>query len=220
MPKLILHRLKWFVMRRLGISKEYLGSLDSSGEPKWFVETITNWRGTFIDVGAGVGEYLLKTNAEHVYGFEPDIRAYRQIMHRLENVGERITVFRTALSDRNGDDYITITNGILQSTLSLQRHGEKLRTETKKLDTVVFTERKIVPEGPVLIKLDTEGHEHKILQGGLIFLEVFRPVILVEYHENLKDVCRVLKQRRYRVVRHQPDRYSDFQRGWMMCSAE
>lgn len=218
-PKLFLYRLKWFMMRRMGIDRHYIQSLDTLlSEPKWFVETIKNWCDTFIDVGAGVGDYVARTRSRKLYCFEPDLRCAKTIYGKAG--GRDIVVYFCALGNYDGTTSFTMTKSLKQSTMVLDRNGYHSTVQVYRLDTLAFGKREIIPEGNVLIKIDTEGAEHLILEGAKIFVNVYKPTILIEYHENLQKVIRCLKQLNYRVDKYLADRYASFNRGWLLCVPE
>jgi hypothetical protein len=64
--------------------------------------------------------------------------------------------------------------------------SQKIIRKTTTLDAVE------IAEGPVLVKMDTEGAEHIILRGAKEFVRNYRPTFLIEYHHNLPQVLRAL----------------------------
>ncbi|MEM1948806.1 MAG: FkbM family methyltransferase [Candidatus Caldarchaeum sp.] len=218
-PKLILYRLKWSMMRKIGVNRSYIQSLDTLlSEPKWFVGTIKNWSDTFIDVGAGVGDYVARTKSRKIYCFEPDLRCAKTIYSKAG--GRDIVVYFCALGNYDGTTSFTMTNSLKHSTMILDRNGCRSTVLVYKLDTLTFGKREIIPEGNVLVKIDTEGAEHLVLEGAKVFVKVYRPTVLIEYHENLPKVIKCLKQLSYRIDKHLSDRYTSSNHGWLLCVPE
>lgn len=138
---------------------------------------------TVFDVGVGYGTYPL-------YEAFPNARfVLVEPLRNYENTIKKITekyncdVFYKAVSDFQGIQEMTIdTRDMEKSSFDdrtpLTRTGnqlEKLEVEVTTLDTI-FGECTDLKK-PFLLKIDTEGHELKVLQGATSLLQVTDTVI-------------------------------------------
>lgn len=135
--------------------------------------------GTFFDIGANFGYYsaVLAYSVPRllVHAFEPNPETYARLAyHATANRLDYIRAHRLGLSDRpgraglsseyadnSGGAYITAGNSIELTTLDdfCRERG------VGRIDAM---------------KIDVEGHEEKMLRGGLASLDRFRPAILIE----------------------------------------
>jgi FkbM family methyltransferase len=163
------------------------GKLDEAGlkeEYKWLQEYSFK---TIIDIGANEGQFsdrirLLFPGA-FLHAFEP----LPGVFHRLQENFRNDPAFRgynLGIGDRKGElelvenDY-SPSSSFLKMTSS---HTSSFETavETKKVAVSVerlddiFAERQI--DGPLLIKIDVQGFEDKVLAGGA---QTFRKATLV-----------------------------------------
>lgn len=130
---------------------------------------------TFIDVGAYRGEdskvmnYLLP-NAR-IYAFEPDQENYKFIRKNLKI--KNFKCFNVALSDRIGiSKFYAHPLSFLSSQLKTEPQSKELlffNKETNeylvKTTTMDYFFKNIDMEGKVLLKIDTQGTEGKVLKG-------------------------------------------------------
>lgn len=138
---------------------------------------------TVFDVGVGYGTYPL-------YEAFPDAKfVLVEPLRNYENAIKKIIdkyncdVFYKAVSDIQGTREITIDTKDLEKSsfddrTQLTRTGnqlEKREVEVTTLDAIFreYTDLK----KPVLLKIDTEGHELKVLQGSRSLLKVTDTVI-------------------------------------------
>ncbi|HUI01148.1 MAG TPA: FkbM family methyltransferase [Nitrososphaerales archaeon] len=188
---------KWWMLlglRRMGFKfADRVIKLTEITEPSFFRDTIASFEGTFVDVGASNGHYiLLAKNARHVVAFEPDPRFWGT----LAPLGEsgRCEIRHEAVSDKVGQVEFNLSAGLFGSRMGkrvIGRTYERVARPATTLDSLS------IPEGPVLVKMDTEGAEHLILMGGREFIEKYHPTLLIEYHRNLRAVLRELSVHHY-----------------------
>jgi FkbM family methyltransferase len=124
---------------------------------------------TVLDIGANYGEMtLLLPRSIHVHVFEPQQRVWPWLERSLQN-RDRATLHRMALSDRDGSAVLHVPD-LWSGTASLTgpiRHArfpddkhEAVPCEVRRLDTLLPGLR-----GPLVFKIDVEGHELAVLQG-------------------------------------------------------
>jgi len=147
---------------------------------------------TFLDVGANVGLYswsALSVNpCLQLFLFEPDTRNI-DLLHRTirANHLDNVSLWDGAVADQAGEmDFLVdeasgATGSLVDHTANeASLHfayglGIRSRVKATTLDTVA--ER---VQGNVLVKIDVEGAERLVLQGGRKFIERHRPLILIE----------------------------------------
>ncbi len=171
------------VPKRLELSARFnynrmLGRL----EPEMnILEEITSQRRRCIDVGANVGLYTYRFAKlfQHVESFEPIPPCARIISaSKLSNV----TVHNTALSNVQGQATLNIprTGGpeatALASLSNQFSEAETLSVNLQTLDSFRFPEVD-------LIKIDVEGHELEVLQGGQETLKRELPTLIIEIEQ-------------------------------------
>lgn len=164
-------------------AKRYL----ARGEPevRWLSQFVDRKRAS-IDVGANNGVYAwwLSRLSAHCYAFEPnpifqsDIRAS----------GRNITASSLALSNTTGTARLFIPSNVLTGAdmtgLATLREnasgaGRELEVMLAPLDSLLLP-----PIG--FIKIDVEGHELEVLEGGLATIKRDRPLLLIEAEERHK----------------------------------
>jgi FkbM family methyltransferase len=142
-------------------------------------------RGTYLDIGAFVGThtlfFALICGAERVHSFEPrpSVHARLAANVQLNDVADRVTLHRVALTDRPGE--ISLTFG-----------GETSIVPGMRLDD-------LVSEPVAVIKIDVEGMEPVVLAGARRLLRRSRPVVFAEAGTapEYEAVVRAMKQHGY-----------------------
>ncbi len=188
----------------------YDGILGSGYEPmttKLILENLT-LGDTFIDVGANNGYFTVlssKKVGDHgsVYAFEPSRSTYNRLSRNLELNGcKNVSAHNLAISnnkgqtkffefpDRDGGNSLLPLEGTRETTV-----------EVTTLDEICHEAR------AAIIKVDVEGYEREVLEGGqhVIFdngasliLEYNRHVLLKK-KENFDDLLNLLKKEGYTI---------------------
>lgn len=148
---------------------------------------------TCWDVGAHFGIYTVSMAIAvgrngHVYGFEPDLIAFKRCqLHMQMNALHWVKLFNAAASDREDYLHLILENGggtgesrIAYSDDTSQRKNAVVT----KVSAVMLDE--LVKQGqirpPQFIKIDVEGHGAKVLLGAYKTIQEHRPVILICFH--------------------------------------
>jgi FkbM family methyltransferase len=138
--------------------------------------------GTFIDVGAHYGFYDVLvglTNPQcKILAFEPVAANVEVVRRNLALSQVDAEVFPCAVSDRSGRAAFQISEASDNSGFNANPNAKILKTieiETVQLDQYVDR----IAAGPVLVKIDTEGNELKVLDGMRKIVERFDDVRLV-----------------------------------------
>ena len=154
-----------------------------------------------IDIGANVGMYSLMSavsrNAK-VYAFEPEASNYNLLCQniRLNNMGDRITAYCAGNLDFDGFSVLNIANnrdvgpGGSCHTVDEEKNFDLSRMSVafkQGINTVMLDtfckQMNIIPDH---IKMDVDGLEHRVINGGLETIQKARTVI-IELNTNLKE---------------------------------
>jgi FkbM family methyltransferase len=146
-----------------------------------------------FDVGANVGFFTLLASrlvgsSGSVVAFEPmpsNVAALRR--HVELNQVRNVTIFEAAISDHPGTARFSPSGNPSMGRLA---ESGNLEVETVSLDGLIGGG--VVPE-PDLLKIDVEGAEMQVLQGGLRCLREKRPAVVLSAHGwRLFEECREL----------------------------
>lgn len=151
------------------------------------------------DVGGNIGLYArwLATHlaARHVYTFEPMSENLGELDYNIRNggVADRVTIIPWALSDVDGDvnfqiddiqgasgTICTVSGGAASAgrlALALPPKTEKVRSRT--IDSIIDGGELPAPD---VLKVDVEGAERMVLEGGKNFFASAMPRLVVETH--------------------------------------
>jgi FkbM family methyltransferase len=170
-----------------------------------------------VDIGANIGQSIGSIRAvlggACIKAFEPNPDAFEKLC-KIYGYDENIDLFSCALGREIGtiDLSIPVCGGISFHQLAnitdtnenaiadfLIREGftwakhdsvtfQKVEVELRMLDCFDFE--------PDVIKIDAEGSEFDVIQGGLSTIEKFKPVLLVESGER-PEIVSILRDRGY-----------------------
>lgn len=144
------------------------------------------------DIGAHVG-FITLVLAESVgsdgkvFAFEPapeNIAVMRKLIIQ-NSLQHKVSLVPIALADVNGEQNLikwkSSSMCLLESALDGQKACDcsSINITTCTLDSFVFEQLNPSPE---LIKIDVEGAEALVIQGGLRTLNVYSPKLIIEIH--------------------------------------
>jgi len=143
---------------------------------------------TAIDAGASFGVYsaFMSRYCNTVHAFEPvplsfSILSYQLIRNQIKNV----VAHQSALSDRTGQRTMHIPK--MSGTINYYRAGFETRSQEDTLTVEVasttldkFSEK---ISDCTFIKIDVEGHEQKVLNGGMNTINSYKPSLLIELND-------------------------------------
>lgn len=148
-------------------------------------------RGLFIDVGAHVGLWsrmAIKAGFEQVLAFEPDKDNFECFVQNLKNLNfSNYSLNPGALSDKTGIAY-------LHKEKEDNSGAKSLQFEEGKPDDLIYTHAfddfieiaaSLAPgevewHVGILIKIDVQGYEAKVVRGMTNFIKEHKPIIIVE----------------------------------------
>jgi FkbM family methyltransferase len=166
-----------------GISKlvsKIAKELDNQNDQRWF-----------FDVGANVGLYSWEVRKvsprRKILAFEPDPENIKLLEKTLNGANfQNVEICKCALSNQLAEIYffqdtLTSATGCVAGKDKpwieqyLNSSANEIRVKTETLDSVVIQDRT-----PSLIKIDVEGHEIEVLQGGRNTLRKAKPLLIIE----------------------------------------
>lgn len=170
---------RWLLASRGKTLRVLLGTYEPE-QTALFVEHVKPG-GTFLDVGAHVGFYTLLGSRRvgwkgRVWAFEPDPTNARHLRdHVAINGADNVQVEQVAVAGDEGS--ARFGGGSGSGTGRLSENGE-LAVRTVALDA--FCERHSLQ--PTAVKVDVEGAEVGVIEGGMETLQRARPVVFLSTH--------------------------------------
>jgi FkbM family methyltransferase len=150
---------------------------------------------TILDIGSNEGQFIdtiSKTLPDaQFYAFEPISVCYNQLLQNTKHL--RVKPFNCGLSDINGTTEINVsTNLVSSSILGMKDLHKNLYPEStymkkevitlKRLDDVLENEQL---DRNILIKIDVQGYEQKVLSGAIKSVKTAAVVIIETSFEPL-----------------------------------
>lgn len=132
---------------------------------------------TFIDIGAYVGEYVKFSQRLYphskIYAFEPLSEPFKMLTE-LKNKSKNLTIYNFALSDKNTKQTFykssyPPSSSLLQmdklhkKSFPFSSGSKRKIVNVRTLDSVF---KELFLEKEIFIKIDTQGNEGKIIDGG------------------------------------------------------
>jgi FkbM family methyltransferase len=164
----------------------------------------------FVDAGSHVGRWSIRASRlyERILAFEPDpFTNYVLRRNIARNDIRNILVFATALSDRR-DKAVLFSYGppacsSLRSThISglVARPGNSVQIRPLDDFTGYFL-------SPMILKIDVEGEELRVLEGATRTLNEHKPTIVMEVHfrKDLEPITELLKRNDYDIMPISPE---------------
>jgi FkbM family methyltransferase len=203
----------WYVLEDEGAP---LAMAEIRDEPaEWMLDTLASGM-TVIDIGAHQGRYAIRFSQKVgatglVVAVEPSARNQAVLAQNLELNGIRnVKSVQAACWSRR--DALEFQPGI---TLDLFRVGE---SRGRKQDTIGLPLDELAESLSLqrvdLLKIDVEGAELEVLEGGKAMLGKFRPRVFLEFHGTLTGSIEWLRDHGYRVQRKQDDPWTE-RFGWI-----
>jgi FkbM family methyltransferase len=142
--------------------------------------------GTAIDIGANVGlwTYALSKYFNRVEAFEPQPGLNNYL--RRSNL-KKVTVYPVALSSEKCEMMLNIPSHHGLSIRGMATFGkvegpcDSVNVSVNRLDDYDF-------HGISFMKIDVEGHESQVLQGGRKTIEREKPVMVIEIEQRHLDI--------------------------------
>jgi FkbM family methyltransferase len=139
---------------------------------------------TILDIGANTGQFAIEIREilpkAFIYSFEPLQDCYHKLLHNMKD-DKRFKAFNFALGNKNEKTTINRSSYSLSSSLLEMADSHKRffphtkdtwpeEISVKRLDDIEGLNRANVPK-EILIKIDTQGFEKEVINGGIKFLQ-------------------------------------------------
>ncbi|HBI15607.1 MAG TPA: hypothetical protein DDY20_08860 [Desulfobulbaceae bacterium] len=197
-----------------------------------FLDKIYDPNGYFFDIGANVGYIsipftLMQKNKYNndkfvTYSFEAINSNYDSLVRNIiiNGLVNNVKSFRVGLGDMEKDVIIQVEgnlkDGCGTGTANILPENslfncERINLKITTLDSMVA--QKIIPSNVTLMKLDTDGYDFFILQGGKAILKNSRPLIYGEFakiclawhNHKIDDVVSYMKSFDYSIFFKYPN---------------
>jgi len=150
-----------------------------------FIRKIIHTGNQVIDIGANYGVYTLSIakligTSGKVYSFEPATETAEILLKSLQiNNFDNVIVEKNGISKEVGMANLSLNknselNSLLKNTASLER------SELIKITTLDECMKRFDWERIDFIKIDAEGEEENIIQGGINFFNLNSPLVMFE----------------------------------------
>jgi FkbM family methyltransferase len=146
-----------------------------------------------VDLGAHVGIFSIKaaTVASNVISVEPSPFNFKLLNFNAKlNHLENLTTVNSAVADYDGYAKLHLQpqsgmHSILNMRAATSMHS--VNVKVRKLDTIV---EELNIKKVDFLKIDVEGAELYVLNGGLDTLKKYRPFIALEYHPHASNAAK------------------------------
>lgn len=189
---------------------DYLKQLDLNGK-------------TVFEIGAHIGYHAMNFAQlvgprGKVFAFEPNqynIERFNLILTKNGDLANRIKIFDLAISDKTGEVefYFSrhVDDGRSTGSFIQGAHTPFTRNEYEKVGFKKQTVRAVsldhistnlgIKEVPALIKIDVEGAENLVLEGGKQTILKNKAVVLIEVHTifNMLQICHFFNEINYGI---------------------
>lgn len=157
---------------------------------KVFKGVINMENSTVVDVGANIGNHSLyfvkECKANKVIAFEPIKETFKILKKNIEinELKGRIIPYNCGIGDKNINGF---ANGYNMANIGATSLREAMdgNIEIHTLDDFE------IEDNIVLIKIDVEGFEGKVIKGALKTIERCHPIIMLESWEN-ETICSII----------------------------
>lgn len=161
-----------------------------------------------LDIGANMGLNSIRMNQINpispgckIHFFEPQHDVFSILDYNTKDI-PRI-LYNFALSDSNKLLNFSKKDGNIGGTeMVLTENNNNIHVLATNLDSIIF-------ERPIsVVKLDAEGSEADVLNGGRLFFEKYKPTLVIEiWGKNKESIMTILSKMNYKQTWNQADDY-------------
>lgn len=175
-----------------------------------FIETLSSYVKTVIDVGANYGFYSLlmaKSGSKDIciHAIEPNSKTMSHLRQSInKNKFDAISTHELAFSNFEGQASLTNPSNPELSELNLECDDEQPMAKVSKLDTWIA---ELDSSSVDFIKLDAEGSEVSIVEGGKAFFDSQDPLIMFELKHGQRiqtELIETLENIEYEIFQYWP----------------
>jgi FkbM family methyltransferase len=173
-------RIAHFDARNRQFSALYFDVFSTGYEPEFttIIDALVPDDAVLYDIGSNWGFFAIYLASRpefkgHVHAFEPWPKTHLDLVQLVKELklSNSITCHKTALSDTSGHANMCSPSHSGLAHLSDKNHSTSI--ESVKLDDIDLNP-------PKIIKIDAEGSEENIIQGGQRFLSEHHPMLIFE----------------------------------------
>ena len=159
----------------------------------------------FVDVGSHVGRWTVRASPfyRRIFAFEPDPFTNLVLRRNItRNKIRNVVVFPTALSNHRGRVALFRFGPSACNSLRPTHVSGRTARPGKFVDVRPLDDFENYFREPMVVKLDVEGEELRVLKGAASTIEKFRPLIVVEVHfaDELFEIMEELRKYRYSAL--------------------
>ena len=149
----------------------------------------------FLDIGANIGYYSLYfKKINNIFAFEPNKKNFLRLKENNELNNLNIKMYNFGLSNTNSDSEIWYTNKDKMGGSTIYEKNDpelkkynykniiKEKILTKKLDDIID-----INNSKILVKIDVERHEKKVLEGMTKMIEQNNIIMQIEIGHDQKN---------------------------------
>lgn len=159
----------------------------------WYEKILLNYirslnlRGVYVDIGGNIGNHSLyflnHCNSTFLHTFEPEEFCYTILKKNLNlNTKKKYKIYNQALWDKKTNlklnRFESFNNTGTSKVEEIKENQDSPYIVADSLDNILLTNDK--NNKVVLIKIDAEGSESKILKGAIETIKANNPVIICE----------------------------------------
>jgi FkbM family methyltransferase len=173
---------------------------------------LQNDQGCVFDVGANIGLYAWEVSKisphRNILAFEPDPENIKLLQKTLSVANlQNLEICKCAVSNRVSEvlffqDSLTSATGCVAGKDKpwieqyLNSTANEIKVKTKTLDSVISDDN-----NPSLIKIDVEGHEVEVLEGGRNTLTKIKPLLVIEsFPPKQLTILSILQELGYKLI--------------------
>ncbi|MEB3215435.1 MAG: FkbM family methyltransferase [Nostocales cyanobacterium 94392] len=153
---------------------------------------------TIIDIGANKGQFAMTINAvfpqAQIYSFEPIPECFKDLINCRKFI-DNFTAFNFGLGDDSGDlefekNMFTASSSFLKmaevhkEAFPFTKDSKTINVKIERLDNIV---ENLTLTEPLLIKIDVQGYEDRVLQGGMQTIKRAKLIIIETSFQKLYE---------------------------------
>ena len=139
---------------------------------------------TFLDIGANVGVHTLTAasvnSTNEIYSFEPEPENFLELVKNVEvNNFKNVLPFKVAMGNQISSLMLNVNDGWNKGRHSLKSHITKVKRQVSVPVLKVDLFQESLKDKNLLLKIDVEGFEKEVLEGGNTVLNITKNSVLI-----------------------------------------